>query len=427
MLDLFFSIFLAVTIIVCFIRLKWGIAMFLMYSILVPYLSFFSYSFNLFSGLIIIALLKNYKITSLIYKPLSPFLFLYIAQLFIIPFHDDVPYAMQLDMFRSDFMRTIILPFVMMNIMFKNTSAISLFSKVLVITIIIAVCYSLFLTTTGGLNPYLMSILPLNGGEFNSRYAAAEDGGRLFGRISGVFNHPMTNGIFLCLSFLFVFFNISYKKISKHKFLILLLLITFIAVFIIGVRTAIVALFVGFFIFLLLEKKFKITLIGFFSIAILLLILYQIPGTDVYVSSILDPQSSDVSGSSLDMRYEQLAGCFHEIRNNPVFGKGLGWTYYYSSTKGLHPTMLAFESLLIVVLCNNGFIGLIIWFLAIYFYVKLINNSFSKTPRNIMIALFMTYIAYSLVTGDYGYMKYLLIFYVIVWAKEKENLHKINH
>ena len=42
----------------------------------------------------------------------------------------------------------------------------------------------------------------------------------------------------------------------------------------------------------------------------------------------------------------QFKGCFDAIKSNPVFGLGYGWTGWYRSTIGRHPTMLSFESCL---------------------------------------------------------------------------------
>lgn len=66
-------------------------------------------------------------------------------------------------------------------------------------TVIICICiasgYGLYLTTTNGVNPYQIAVMAANGEVWNADYAAV-GGGRLFGRISSVFGHPMTYGLF---------------------------------------------------------------------------------------------------------------------------------------------------------------------------------------------------------------------------------------
>lgn len=67
------------------------------------------------------------------------------------------------------------------------------------LTVVICICiafgYGLFLTTTNGQNPYQLLIMTANGEKWNEEYAAV-GGGRMFGRISSVFGHPMTYGLF---------------------------------------------------------------------------------------------------------------------------------------------------------------------------------------------------------------------------------------
>jgi hypothetical protein len=420
MLELIFSIYLALTIILCFVRIKIGIALFLFYSILVPFLKFFSLGQNLFTFSILIALIVNYNYKSFVYKPLKPFLFLYLAQFLIIPFHYDVPYLYQLNLLRADFMSTFLLPFTMVNVMDKDPKALALFSKTLLTTIVIVIVYTLFLTQLHGINPYMMMILPLSGKEFNEAYALADNGGRMFGRISSVFPHPMTNGLFLSLSSLFIFSKIDANHLWKDKLKIVLFFIIIITIVVIGVRTAIGAVLVGFSLLLLYERKFKLVLMGIIIVFIVFIFIQQIPGTEDYIRSIINPQSSAVKGSSTEMRLTQLQGGLDAISNNYLFGKGYGWTEYYKSLHDSHPTMLAFESLILVVLCNNGFIGVIIWIIMLLLYAKLLRK-FSHSHMAIMLALMAIYFAYSLITGEYGYLKYFLIFYTIIGARSTTN------
>jgi len=394
--------------------------MFLGYSILVPFLQFFSLGQNIFPFFIIVALVFNYGYKSLYYKPLIPFLFLYGAQFLIIPFHNDVPIGIQLNAFRVDVMSTLLLPFAMINVMRRDKSAVFLFVRGLLLSVSIAVLYSMFLITMPGTNPYLLAVLPLSGGEFNEAYALAENEGRVFGRISGVFAHPMTNGLFLCLSIIFVLsFIFDLKSARKTYLSVFLILILFLATFFIGVRTSIAAAILGVGVYVLLERRFKIASWILLGSIIIFLILQQIPQMTGFVSSIFDARSASVSGSSLDMRISQLNGAIKEIDTNLLFGKGYGWTNYYQNLRGDHPILLAFESLVYVVLCNNGIVGIIIWVATVFLYIREVQGSFEKTYSNIMLSLISVYLAYSTITGEYGYLKFFLIFYSIMWMYGK--------
>lgn len=424
MLSLIFSLYLTATLAMCFLRIRVGVAMLLAYSILVPYLQIFSFGPNFFFLIVLVSLLSKYNYKKLVFQPLKPFLLLFLFLLIIIPFHYQAPYSFQLKLLRSDFMSTVLLPFVMINIMKNDEKAFDLFYKVLVFSIFIASAYSIFLTTMPGINPYLISTLPLSGREFNEAYALAEDGGRIFGRISGVFVHPMTNGLFLSLALIFVLYQVSVRSVFKDNFQlflnILVLLCVFSALLVIGIRTAIVSVGIGFLVYMTLEKNIKSAMVGVLIIGSTLLIAQSIPELGDYFSSITDKDSSGIKGSSIEMRINQLNGAVDAIRNNYLFGNGYGWTTYYELTRGSHPVMLSFESLFLVVVCNNGFIGVIFWVIMILMYYFGVRRKLSYQHSNFTLALLSIYITYAMVTGEYGYMKYFLIFYSLMWMQGRK-------
>ena len=122
----------------------------------------------------------------------------------------------------------------------------------------------------------------------------------------------------------------------------------------------------------------------------------------------------------------QMEGCLIEIKNNPLFGKGYGWTGYYEKNFGDHPIMLAFESLAYVVLCNSGFVGVIIWIVFIAMYLKKAKLFLkNKDLCNSAITLMVYYVAYSMITGEYGYMKFLVLFYTFILLEGKQGRKEI--
>lgn len=133
------------------------------------------------------------------------------------------------------------------------------------------------------------------------------------------------------------------------------------------------------------------------------------------------------------MRLDQLNGCLVEIRNNPILGKGYGWDGWYKSNFGDHPVILSFESLIFVILCDNGFLGFVIWGILIYMVVRN-NKKFHLIDTAIANSLLVFYIAYSCITGEYGYMQYFLIFYICLvfenigtkTSKRLKNVSKIS-
>jgi O-antigen ligase len=429
-LTIIFVVYLAITAIMCLVRTKVGIAMYLFYFILVPYVNIGQLNLNTIFPLVLLAgYFFNYRFKTLFFKPLIPFIFLYIIQFFLIPFHKNTPLETQLYYFTSDFTK-LALPFVIINIMSRNTRTVTLYTNTLLSAITINIVYTFFLTLIPGTNPYLETILPLSGQEFLDWYASPEKSNRIFGRISGVFPHPMLNGLFLCFSLILIFYLLKTK--THKKTYIILLALNIVSILVIGVRTAILTVIISMIIYLALERRLKLFFYLSLVLSIILLVIYQIPGMDDYIKSIFDSSSSTIGGSSLDMRLYQLVGAIFEIRENPILGNGYGWNIYYQVIHGDHPILLAFESLIFMILCDSGFIGFVIWSAMIFLFLKHIMKNSDLVHKNILVILLVIYLTYSIITGEYGYMKYFLTFYSILYMnsqvqsyKEKQSIDQI--
>lgn len=318
---------------------------------------------------------------------------------------------------RVDIMSTLFLPFVMWNVAKAEPSSVKWFRNAMLVAIAIAVGYGLFLTTTGGLNPYIMSIMNLLGvkQDMESYYEAA-GGGRLFGRISSVFVHPMNYAFFLGLSFIYVFQSRQY---IKKVFIALLLIAVGASAITCGVRSVLGGLVVAVAYFFLMSKDYKM-MIGVIVVALVVyFIADSIPELSKYLGSMADINNTkgDVSGSSVDMRLNQLEGAIKEGNKNPLFGLGYGWTGYYMSLRGDHPVCLAFESLIYVIICNFGLFGFAIWTYMVFKYLK--NNRIMHLSENVLFdCLIVFYISYSCITGEYGNMKTFLIFYILMLCNQ---------
>ena len=152
------------------------------------------------------------------FKPFWPFLFLFIAQLLEMPFQNGVPFEYAFNSFRLNLMTYLILPFVIWNYGNEDEKLSKQLRTTVVVCIFIAFGYGLFLTTTGGLNPYQMAIMAANGEEWNAEYAEI-GGGRMFGRISSVFGHPMTYGLFLGMSLVYIYTTLIPQHYSLTLFI----------------------------------------------------------------------------------------------------------------------------------------------------------------------------------------------------------------
>jgi len=124
MIGIIISLYLLIMLVFCFIKIRVGIAMYLLYQILVPFVSIkfgpLQFGQNLVNTVILVALFVTYsnKLKYFEYKSLIPFLFLFVSQFLLIPFHlDSMPIGDQLNRFRYDIMSTLLLPFAMINVM----------------------------------------------------------------------------------------------------------------------------------------------------------------------------------------------------------------------------------------------------------------------------------------------------------------------
>lgn len=426
---LFFSVWLLLVLVLSFWNLKWGVVLFLMYMVLVPYMKLQFGGFELGQNLFNTAFMASYFLyasknnVKTDWRPLMPFVVYFIATLCVMPLQSHVPFGMMFNSWRVDIMSTLFLPFVMWNVAKAEPSSVKWFRNAMLVAIAIAVGYGLFLTTTGGVNPYIMSLIGFMDvkQDFESYYEAAGSG-RLYGRISSVFLHPMSYAFFLGLSFIYVFQSRQY---IKKVFIALLLIAVGASAITCGVRSVLGGLVVAVAYFFLMSKDYKM-MIGVIVVALVVyFIADSIPELSKYLGSMADinNKKGDVSGSSIEMRLEQLEGAITEGSKNPLFGLGYGWTGYYQSLKGDHPVCLAFESLIYVIICNSGIFGFFLWTYMVVKYLKI--NRRMKLNENVLFeCLMMFYISYSCITGEYGYMKTFLIFYILMLCNQLQTPKK---
>lgn len=453
------SLWIIFIVVILPFKYRIGIAAYLAYIFLVPYMKIDIGGFELqwnFLNLYLLFTFFLHEHKKVDFRPLLPFIVYFVIMLVMMPFQNGLPFSISLELWRIQVMKFMILPFVIWNDILENTESIKLYRRVTICCIIIAVLYGLYLTIMPGVNPYMIMVSAANGESFNFAYAAGYSGlgdgtinndgtslmenmslsnsikysretelseGRLFGRISSVFSHPMMFGLFLGMSFLYIFIN--KKNISKWLFYTLFLLFFTNAIFC-GVRTIIASFFIVVLYLLLAFRNLKSLLLVSVAFVILWFLSTEFPILGDYFSSMIDDSNSSVGGSSLEMRISQFKGCCEEIKFSVVEGKGFGWTSDYLSHTDGHPTILHFESLVFVVLCNSGIIGVLVWLLMTCMIVKF-NNKNEPPIDKILNALFVFYVSYSCITGDYGYMQYFILFYILMLAEneisKKEKLY----
>lgn len=408
-------------IILSFLDLKLSIAVYISYLILVPFLEIrlagLSLSYNLVNTLLFAVFLyhslvkKSFKLN---FQVITPFLFLYFSLLFLSMFTDGLPWSDQFNGWRASFMQTCLISFIIWNLALSDLKLLIYFKWAFLISISIAGVYGVYLMKLEGLNPYINMLSDYFGkDDVSLRFSEME--GRLdfssASKIQATMAHPMTWTLILCFSIIAL--SGIYTRTKNEKLWFLFALLGFNAL-ISGVRTGIAALAIGFIYFLIRNRNIKLIIITFFLMVGLTVVIQSNESLSNLFASFTDVsgQKSDVSGSSITMRLNQLQGSINEIRGQELVGKGYGWTGYYLSENGTHPVILAFESLIFMVLCNSGFLGLMVWIL---FFILLFNVNRKilnlKTDVYLMDSFIIVYAAYSTGTGEYGYMPFFAVFY----------------
>jgi hypothetical protein len=322
------------------------------------------------------------------------------------------------------------MPLIIWNIFQNNAKILVYIKRSLIISFAIAGIYGLYLMHLNGMNPYT-SFLAKTFSVTDAANIYSSLGSRISfsnaGKIQSTMGHPMTWALYLC--FIIVVF-VLYAFREKSKAYLLILGLSVFNLLISGVRTGIAALIIGFIYFIIRNRQIKIVLSGIALVSLSYFVINSNKDLSNLFKSFTDVSGtkSNVEGSSILMRLVQLQGAISEISGSEMVGKGYGWNDYYISKYGDHPILLAFESLIFVVLCNSGIIGMFIW---IIFFISLfkLHRNYLKNRQDIFLmdTFLIIYIAYSIGTGEYGYIQIFSVYYVFLIASLiKFTKYKIN-
>jgi len=414
------------------IRYEIAIVMYIAYMILVPglfvTLPFGTLSYNMVNFALLAAFIYNFKIRkklNLDFRTIIPFLFLFAFLMFFSVFVMVVP-SVQFRQWRADLMTTCILPFIIWNVS-KNDEKFTQYAKWgLMLAVSIAGIYAMYCWRLDGENPYIAFIFN-NFGFDTTAVDVFATGARI--RNQGTMSHPF-NWVYH-LSIFSVLFMIYLLKERKLQYLGLLCLVVF-NIYIADIRTGLVTSIVA--LAYLYVRYNKVNMKTVFLGAGIVVVLYFIVITneDLYerLLSIIDLSGTktDVKGSSFQMRINQFNGCLNEIYFSRLFGNGYAWTTYYMVNFGDHPVILAFESLIYVILCNSGFMGIVIWSIFAFMLCRVPRKIFEEKKNvycvNGFIIMFFTY---TLATGLYTYLISFAIYYSLLmgYLYQQEQKNKI--
>lgn len=398
-----------------FINFRLGLALYISYFLLVPFPSvafggvfFSSLTINV---ILIIAYLYKFK-NGFDFSIIKPMLVLYLLLFCESLFQYRLNFYVQYRFFYEDLLQFFVLPIVICSASKKDYTILRFCMSSIFISFLIIIIYNFFLFLVSDVNPYVLLMasehnvnLQVGQFEFESRTGLTQ-------RLSSVFPHPMSFGVYLGLSMIYFMNKINEKP--QNIFFIVLIVIS---IFISGVRTTMAAFFIVGLFYLLLKHKIKYFFAAItFVVGLYIISLYCFPSLIEILMS-FTASGTDTGGSTMEMRIEQFNGCLEEISDNPLWGNGYSWHKYYVGEYKSHPVIRCFESLLFIVICNWGWVGFfffIICFIWMFCQIKI--NVNEENGRYVLYCLWVFYLSYSLITGDYGYMQYAMLFYSIIYC-----------
>ena len=134
-------------------------------------------------------------------------------------------------------------------------------------------------------------------------------------------------------------------------------------------------------------------------------------------------QKTFITGSSMDMRYDQFAAAFEIVEKNVIGGMGYDLQDYSNNSSSLFRRLMGYESILIKVVVEQGLLGLlcyVIFFSTLCLYF--IKRTALKERRILVIGYCASFLLSALFTGIQGFS--LLLFMLYLWIDLKDEEYK---
>lgn len=263
-----------------------------------------------------------------------------------------------------------------------------------------------------GFNPYV-NILSLiyNGVDNVFEMFQEESRGVLEGRISGTMPHPLAWGQFW--NIIIAFYFIIRKEVCalfKYTFLP----IGIINCFLCGSRTSIVT-FCIIVVFVLFDEKLR-TRVRYSFFFLLFFISLSISQKDnkkfkesiSYIEATIcfwdedKSKNAGIGGSSKSMREIQFEESLNIAYANAIGGVGLDYEYYSIDNPSVsNPLLLGFESIIFKKLVEQGFLGLICFFILYYLLFKFLTSNLKK--KYVYYGYFISFLSSILITNIQGH------------------------
>ena len=273
--------------------------------------------------------------------------------------------------------------------------------------IVYNIVYCVFFEIMVGINPAgmpLYILLGVDDNQFITDMIDSERGGMSF-RAQTVYRHPLSLGQYMLV--LLPLFLMKGKLIFKFVYAFLMCCLIVLS----GSRGAMAPMILV--LLLSFKSNVRVHLRKFALFLILLAIAISfVPDKqwkqfnrdiEPFIASLQfwDDQKqyeNKIDGSSMEMRFNQFDAALKEISDNPIFGRGYGYRdYYIYMHNDLHPDLLGFESVLLLYLVERGWIGLLFFFVIVYYIYKLFKNEMAD--KSTIRYVFLGYILSIIMTG----------------------------
>ena len=373
--------------------------------------------------ILICAYFFRYGMCYITFEPIKPLviLFLFLGVMMLIETGE--PFDIELKKYFTRTCQYVITPLFVYAFIRQNEINLKIVNYTFIFIAIVVLGYGFYSTNFLGFNPYLNLLKPYDMAvdyEVQMENSDFDSNGRIFGRLSSVFYHPMMCGNYLQMLMVF-----SLLLVKNGKWITYILpVLTFVFILLAGVRSTLGAVMIMFIYYIFKtyryqHKKYFIFLLSGFIIIFFLPIPDEI--RNLFVSIFESDNQTDIQGSSTSMRLEQFWGCFNLIPGlSLLWGNGFYWTEYYMSTSGNTMVVRAFESLVFVVLGNWGILGVCLWTYAWIKQIKFCGKHLYS------VLLIVSFLAYTTITGLYDYMNIFSIFFVVIYCNENKNIELLS-
>ncbi len=229
-------------------------------------------------------------------------------------------------------------------------------------------------------------------------------------RVQSMFINTFDYG-YICTALLIFHYWGFAKKLLKRQFFYISFCCCMFGILACNCRTLQLCFIIGIISFIMFRYSLKKKFTYFLIIIIIAIVAYMnVPYIQEKVelaTSVFDYNSTNVTGSSIEMRVIQYATVFKYIQGHELFGRGidfflidLGWGDVYSADRDAD--LWGLEGVFMNLLLERGFVGAIfylIFYCTLFFYIFKHRKS-DKLTSSIAMTLLITYFAFANMTGE---------------------------